>query len=118
MTETDDSEYEGYIDRANWLYVESYNYDLLEGMTPRTYIPPPPYGGTGAGGIRFERKKEVDIDEPIPADSDRVIQTENESPKLERTVQTRTVVNDDIPKLGDKPVDPDRGSQTGSDGNN
>ena len=47
-----------------------------------------------------------------------MIQTEKESPKLERTVQPRTVDNDDIPKLGDKPVDPDRGSQTGSDGNN
>ena len=58
------------------------------------------------------------MDEPILTDSDRVIQTVNESPKLERTVQTRTVVNDDIPKLGDKPVDPDRGSPTGSDGNN
>ena len=34
MTETDDSEYEGSIDRENRLYVESYNYDLSEGMTP------------------------------------------------------------------------------------
>ena len=70
--------------------------------------------------MRYEvrKEKEVDIDEPIPADSDLVIHTENESPKLERTVQTETVVNDYIPKLGDKPVDPDRGPQTGSDGNN
>ena len=41
MTETDDSEYEGSIDRANRLYVESYNYDLSKGMTPKTYNPPP-----------------------------------------------------------------------------
>ena len=40
----------------------------------------------------------MDIDEPSPADSDRVM-NENESPKLERTVQPRTVVNDDIRKL-------------------
>ena len=40
MTETDDSEYEGSIDRANRLDVESYYYDLSEGMTPRTYNPP------------------------------------------------------------------------------
>ena len=40
MTETDDSEYEGSIDRANRLYVESYNYDLSEGMAPKTYNPP------------------------------------------------------------------------------
>ena len=38
MTETDDSEYEGSIDRAIRLYVESYNYDLSEGITPN---PPP-----------------------------------------------------------------------------
>ena len=49
MTETDDSE--------NQLSVESYNYDLSEGMTPMTYTPPPPFGGTGAGGMRFEKKK-------------------------------------------------------------
>ena len=42
MTETDDSEYEGSINRANRLYVESYNYDLSEGMTPKTYNPPLP----------------------------------------------------------------------------
>ena len=40
MTETDDSEYEDSMDRANRLYVESYNYDLSEGMTPMTYTPP------------------------------------------------------------------------------
>ena len=40
MTETDDSEYEGPMDRANRLYVESYNYDSSEGMTPMTYTPP------------------------------------------------------------------------------
>ena len=58
MTETDDSEYEGSIDRENRLYVESYNYDLSEGITPMTYNPPPPppYGGTGAGGMRFGGK--------------------------------------------------------------
>ena len=42
ITETDDSEYERSIDRENRLYVESYNYDLSEGMTPMTYNPPPP----------------------------------------------------------------------------
>ena len=40
MTETDDSEYEDPIDRANRLYVDSYNYDLSEGMTLKTYTPP------------------------------------------------------------------------------
>ena len=40
MTETDDSEYEDPDDRANRLYVESCNYDLSEGMTPKTDTPP------------------------------------------------------------------------------
>ena len=60
-------------------------------------------------------KNEVDVDESITASSDRVIQAEKESPKLEPTVQPRTVADDDIPKLWDKPVDHERGSQTGSD---
>ena len=46
-----------------------------------------------------------------------MIQAERESPKLEPTVQPRTVANDDIPKLRDKPVDHQWGSQTGSDRN-
>ena len=60
-------------------------------------------------------KNEVDVDESITANSDRVIQAEKESPNLKPTVQPRTVVNDDFPKLGDKLVDHERGSQTGSD---
>ena len=40
MTETDDSEYEDPDDRANRLYEESCNYDLSEGMTPKTDTPP------------------------------------------------------------------------------
>ena len=60
MTETDDSEYEGSIDRENRLYVESYNYDLSEGMTPMTYNPPPP---PLRRRRRYEvrRKTEVDV---------------------------------------------------------
>ena len=37
--------------------------------------------------------------------SDRVFQADKESPKLEPTVQPRTVANDDIPKSRDKTVD-------------
>ena len=59
----------------------------------------------------------MDVNDFITANSDRVIQAERESPKLEPTVQPRTVANDDIPKLRDKPVDHQRGSQTGSDRN-
>ena len=59
----------------------------------------------------------MDVNDSITAISDPVIQTERESPKLEPTVQPRTVANDDIPNLRDKPVDHHRGSQTGSDRN-
>ena len=54
MTETDDSDYEGSVEWTFRLYAENYNYDLSEGMTPRTCAPP--HGGTGAGGTRFGRK--------------------------------------------------------------
>ena len=59
----------------------------------------------------------MDVNDSITANSDRVIEAERESPKLEPTVQLRTVASDDIPKLRDKPVDHQRGSQTRSDRN-
>ena len=59
----------------------------------------------------------MDVDDSITTNSNRVIQVEMESRKLEPTVQPRTVANDDILKLRDKPVDRERGSQTGSDSN-
>ena len=40
MTDTDDSEWEDRDERENRLYVERYNFDLFEGMTPLTYTPP------------------------------------------------------------------------------
>ena len=54
-------------------------------------------------------KSEVDVEESIAATSDRVFQTDKESPKLEPTVQPRTVADDDIPNLREQ------GSHTGSD---
>ena len=53
MTKTNNSKYKYPDDRANRLYVESCNYDLSEGMTPKTYTPP--LQRTGAGGMRFGR---------------------------------------------------------------
>ena len=47
MTETDDSEWEDPVDRDNRSYVMSNNYNLSEGMAPRTYTLP--YDGTAAG---------------------------------------------------------------------
>ena len=60
-------------------------------------------------------KSEVDVEESITVTSDRVFQTDKESPEMEPTVQPRTVADDDIPNLRDKPVDREQGSHTGSD---
>ena len=113
MTETDDSEYEGSIDRANRLYVESYNYDLSEGMTPKTYNPPLRRNRRRRYEVR--KKYEVDVKESFIITSDQVVQADQESPKLEPTVQPRMVADDDIPKLRDKSGDRGRGSSTGND---
>ena len=40
MTDSEDSEWEDPDERANRLWVEQYNFDLLEGMLPMTYTPP------------------------------------------------------------------------------
>ena len=88
MTETDDSEYEGSIDRANRLYVESYNYDLSEGMIPKTYNPPLRRNRRRRYEVR--KKNEVEVEESIILTSDRVVQANKESQKLEPMVQPRT----------------------------
>ena len=115
MPEMDDSEYDSSCDRAYQLYVDSYNYDLPEGMTPKTYNPPPRRNRRR----RYEARKkyEVDVKESVNNTSDRVFQADQESPKLEPTVQPMTVADDDIPKPRDQPVDRGRGSITRSDVN-
>ena len=60
-------------------------------------------------------KNVVDVNDPVTANCDWVIQAERESPKLEPTVQPRTFVKDDIPKLKDKQVEYQQGPRTGSD---
>ena len=113
MTETDDSEYEGSIDRANRLYVESYNYDLSEGMTPKTYTPPLRKNRRRRYEVR--KKNEAELEESISVTSDRGFQADKESPKSEPTVQPRTVADEDIPKVRDQIDDRGRRTRTGSD---
>ena len=79
MTETDDSEYEGSMDRANRLYVESYNYDLSEGMTPMTYTPPLRKNRRRRYDVR--KKNEAELVESISVTSDRGLQADRESPE-------------------------------------
>ena len=112
MTETDDSEYEDPDESANRLYVESFNYDLSEGMTPEIYTPPLRKNWRRRYEVR--KKKEPEIEESISGTSDRVFQTDNESPNSEPTVQPRTVADEDIPTVSDKKDDRGRRKRTGS----
>ena len=112
LTETDDSEYEDPDERANRLYVDSYNYDLSEGMTPE-YTPPLRKNRRRRYEVR--KKKEPEIEEYISGTSDRGFQTDKESPNSEPTVQPRTVADEDIPTVRDKKDDRGRRRRTGSD---
>ena len=113
MTETDDSEYEDPDERANHLYVESYNYDLSEGMTPETYTPPLRKNRRRRYDVR--KKNEPEIQESISGTSDRGFQTDKESPNSEPTVQPRTVADEDILTVRDKKDDRGRRRWTRSD---
>ena len=103
MTETDDSEYEGSMDRANRLYAESYNYDLSEGMTPMTYTPPLRRNRRWRYEVR--KTNEAELVESISVTSDRGFQADKESPESEPMVQPRTVVDEDIHEVRDKKDD-------------
>ena len=100
MTETDDLEYEGPIDRANQLYVESYNYDLSEGMTPKTYTPPLRKNRRRRYEVR--KKNETEIEESISGSIDHGFLTDEESPNSKPTVQPRTVADEDIHTVRDR----------------
>ena len=113
MTETDDSEWEDPDERANRLYVESYNYDLFEGMTPLTYSPPLRKNRRR----RYEVRKKIgpEIKESINGTSDRGFQTDEEQPNSEPTVQPGMVADEDIPTVRDKKDNRGRRRRTGSD---
>ena len=113
MTETDDSEYEDPDERANRLYVESYNYDLSEGMIPETYTPPLQKNRRRRYEVRKQNGPE--IEESIGGTSDRGFQTDEDSPNSEPTVQLRTVVDEDIPTVRDKKDNCGRRRRTESD---
>ena len=113
MTETDDSENEGSMDRANRLFVESYNYDLSEGMTPMTYTPPLRKNRRRRYEVR--KKNEAELVESSSVTSDRGFRADKESPESEPMVQPMTVDDEDIPKVRDKIDDRGRCTRTGSD---
>ena len=103
MTETDDSEYDDPMDRANRLYVDNYNYDLSEGMTPMTYNPPLRRNRRRRYEVR--KTKEADIVESVSVTGDRDFQADMGSPEAEPMVQPRPVqdVSNNIDDRGGRP---------------
>ena len=90
-SEYDDSEYDDPDDRANRLYEESCNYDLSEGMSPRTDTPP------------LRRKNNgQELQESTSCASELESPTDEELLNLEPTVQPGTVADGHIPTCGDE----------------
>ena len=95
MTDTDDSEWEDPDEREKRLYVERYNFVLIEGMTHLTYTPP----------LRKNRRRKYEdrvkygpeLQESTSRSSELGFQTDEESPNSEPTVQLGTVADEDIP---------------------
>ena len=100
MTDSEDSEWEDPVERENRLWVEQYNYDLIEGMTLMTYTPPPRKNRRR----RYEDnvKYEPEVQESNCRTSEMGFQTEEESPQLEPALQPRTDADEDIPSGRDK----------------
>ena len=113
MTETDYSDYDDPMDRANRLYVENYNYDLSEGMTPMTYTPPLRRNRRRRYEVR--KTKEVDIVESVSVTGDRDFQADMGSP--EPMVQPRTVVDGNFQDVSDNIDDRGGRPRTGNDQN-
>ena len=113
MTETDDSEYEDPVDRANRLYVESCNYDLSEGMTPMTYTPPLRKNRRRRYEVR--KKNETDIEESNCGTIDDGFLTDEESPNSEQMIQPRTVADNVTRTVRDRKDNRGRRSWGGSE---
>ena len=99
MTDSEDSEWEDPDEMANRLWVEQYNYDLIEGMTLMTYTPPP--GKNRRRRYEDNVKYAPEVQESNCHTSDMGFLTEEESPQLEPALQLRTDADDDIPYCGD-----------------
>ena len=78
MTDTDDSEWEDPDEREKRLYVERYNFDLIEGMTHLTYTPPP--RKNRRKGYEDRVKYGPELQESTSRTSELGFQTDEESP--------------------------------------
>ena len=113
MTDSEDSEWEDPEERENRLWVEQYNYDLIEGMTLMTYTPPP----RKKRRRRYEDKVKCtpEVQELNCGTSELGFQTEEESPQLEPALQPRTDADEDIPLCRDNKYNSGSQKQAGSD---
>ena len=113
MTDSEDSEWEDPDERANCLWVEQYNYDLIEGMTLMTYTPPT----RKKRRRRYEDKVKYapEVQESNCRSSEVGFQTEEESPQLEPALQPRTDADEDIPSCRDNNDNSGSQKQAGSD---
>ena len=113
MTDTDDSEWEDPDERENRLYVERYNFDLIEGMTHLTYTPPP----------RKNRQKWYEDDaqytpemlEEIRRINEMGFRTDEDLPQWEQAFQQTTDADEDIPSCRDNKDNSGSQKQAGSD---
>ena len=98
MTDSEDSEWEDPDERANRLWVEQYNYDLIEGMTLMIFTPPPRKNRRR----RYEDnvKYAPEVHKSNCRTSEMGFQTEEESPQLEPALQPRTDADENILRVG------------------
>ena len=80
------------------MYVESYNYDLSEGMTPETYTPP--LRKIRRRRYEVRKKKEPEIEESISGTSEWWIQTDKERPIRNRQYDRGRLLMKISPQLG------------------
>ena len=120
MTDSEDSEWEDPDERENRLWVERYNYDLIEGMTLMTYTPPTRKNRRR----RYEDKVTCtpEVQESNCGTSELGFQTKEESPQLEPACQPnqikskpRTDADEDIPSCRDNIDNSGSQKQAGSD---
>ena len=113
MTDSEDSEWEDPEERENRLWVEQYNFDLIEGMTLTTYTPPP----RKKRHRRYEDKVKCtpEVQELNCDTSELGFQTEEGSPQLEPMLQPRMDADQDIPSCRDNKDNSGTQKRAGSD---
>ena len=113
MTDSEDSEWEDPDERENRLWMERYNYDLIEGMTLMTYTPPTRKNRRR----RYEDKVTCtpEVQESNCSTSELGFQTKEESPQLEPAWQPKMDADEDIPSCRDNIDNSGSLMQAGSD---